>query len=371
MTGRGSESAAVEALKAGAFHYLTKPVNPEELASLIRQAVQKFAMATEIAQLHERLNEQHQFRNMIGKTAAMRKVFEQIRMAADTRSNILIQGESGTGKELVARALHADSSRSNAPFVAVNCSAIPEALIESELFGHVKGAFTGATVARHGRFKAANGGSLLIDEIGELALDLQSKLLRAVESRVISPVGADQEVPIDVRLIAATHRDLESLVKEKLFREDLFYRLNVVRINIPPLRDRKEDIPLLAQAFLEELAAETHREVREISPDALALLQGYSWPGNVRQLRNVLEGIIVMCPRSSIEVTDLPEIVRGARPAFSVAQLVDSGMTMEEIERKAIEHALKLAAGSRTRSSEILGISIRTLQRKIAKYGMS
>jgi len=368
MTGKGSESEAVTALKAGAFHYLTKPVNPDELASLIRQAARKFAMATEIAALHEQLHEHHRFRDIVGKSASMRKVFEQIRMAADTRSTVLIQGESGTGKELVARALHADSSRRDRAFVAVNCSAIPESLIESELFGHVKGAFTGASAARLGRFQAANGGSLLIDEIGEMALDLQSKLLRAIETRAINPVGSDRDVGVDVRLLAATHRDLEALVKEGRFREDLFYRLNVVQIVLPPLRERREDIPLLAQVFLEELAADTHRDVREISPAALALLQGYDWPGNVRQLRNVLEGIIVMCPHTVIDVPDLPETIRGARPAFSVEGLVEEGMTMEEIEKKAIERALLVTNGSRTDASRMLGISVRTLHRKLRRY---
>ena len=253
MTGQGSEAVAVEALKAGAFYYLTKPLNPHELLGLIRQAAAKYQMASEIAALHKHLNERYGFSNIIGKSDPMRKVFERIRMVADTRSTVLIEGESGTGKELVARALHFNSSRCKKAFVAVNCAAIPGSLIESELFGHEKGAFTGAVTARNGKFQAADGGTLLIDEIGEMQLDLQSKLLRVIESRCINPIGGNREIAVDVRIVTSTHQDLGDLVTQGQFREDLFYRLNVVCINLPPLRERRDDIPLLARAFIDEI----------------------------------------------------------------------------------------------------------------------
>ncbi|MHC4444026.1 MAG: sigma-54-dependent transcriptional regulator [Planctomycetota bacterium] len=370
MTGQGSEAIAVEALKAGAFHYLTKPVNPNELLSLVRQAVEKYQMASEIAALHKHLNERYGFSNIIGKSDLMRKVFERIRIVADTRSTVLIEGESGTGKELVARALHFNSNRSQKAFVVINCAAIPAPLIESELFGHEKGAFTGATTARSGKFQTADGGTLLIDEIGEMQLDLQSRLLRAIESRCISTVGGDKDITVDVRIVASTNRDLNELVKKEKFREDLFYRLNVVNIKLPPLRERQEDIPLLVRAFIDEIAAENNRPVSDVTPEALALLKGYDWPGNVRQLRNTLESIIVVSSRDSIDIADLPEVIRGAQPARSARSVVKPDMTMSQIEKEAIRQALDLANGSRTEASRILGISVRTLQRKINRYGL-
>jgi DNA-binding NtrC family response regulator len=371
MTGRGSEAAAVAALKAGAFYYLTKPGHPDELLGLVRQAAEKFQMAAEIAALHETLDERFGFANIIGKSEPMRKVFEQIRMVADTRSTVLIQGESGTGKELVARALHLNSGRRRKPFVAINCAAIPSSLIESELFGYERGAFTGAVSSRSGKFQASDGGTLLIDEIGEMHPDLQSKLLRVIESRGVTRLGQDREIPVDVRLVASSNRNLVELVSRGDFREDLFYRLSVVNINLPPLRNRQEDIPLLVRAFIDEIAAENNRSARDVTPEALALLKGYDWPGNVRQLRNVLESAIVMSSREVIDVVDLPEMVRGARPAYSVASVAKAGMTMSEIEKEAIVQALKRTDGNRTRASEMLAISVRTLQRKINEYGLS
>ncbi|MBN1508432.1 MAG: sigma-54-dependent Fis family transcriptional regulator [Sedimentisphaerales bacterium] len=371
LTGQGSEAAAVEALKAGAFYYLTKPVNPDELLSLIGQAVEKYRLASEIAALHQHLNKKYGFGNLIGRSEPMRKVFERIKMAADARSTVLIHGESGTGKELVARALHLNSPRRKKPFIAINCAAIPEALVESELFGHEKGAFTGAVSARTGKFQAAEGGTLLVDEIGEMPLDLQSKLLRAIETRSINPVGGNREISVDVRIVASTHRDLETLVKEGKFRDDLFYRLNVVNIWLPPLRERKDDIPLLARAFIDEIAAENNRPARDLTSEALAYLQAYDWPGNVRQLRNVLESIIVMSSRDVVDVADLPEAIRGARPRRSIPSVVRPGMTMSQIEKAAIAQALDATDGNRREVSRMLGISVRTLQRKIKEYGLS
>jgi two-component system response regulator AtoC len=371
LTGQGSEAAAVEALKAGAFHYLTKPVNPDELLSLIGQAAGKYQLASEIATLHQQLHEKYGFDKLIGRSDPMRRVFERIKMVADTKSTVLIHGESGTGKELVARALHLNSSRRKRRFVAINCAAIPETLVESELFGHEKGAFTGAVSVRTGKFQAAEGGTLLIDEIGEMPLDLQSKLLRAIETRSINPVGGNREIVVDVRIVASTHRDLDTLVNEGKFRDDLFYRLNVVNITLPPLRERKEDIPLLARAFIDEIARENNRPARDLTGEALAYLQAYEWPGNVRQLRNVLESIIVMSSREVIDVADIPEAIRGARPRRSMSSVVQPGMTMSQIEKEAIAQALDAAEGNRRRVSRMLGISVRTLQRKIKQYGLA
>jgi DNA-binding NtrC family response regulator len=300
----------------------------------------------------------------------MRKVFEKIRMVADTRSTVLIEGESGTGKELVARALHHTSTRQKKPFVAINCAALPAALVESELFGHEKGAFTGAVDRRIGKFQAADGGTLLIDEIGDMPLDLQSKLLRVLESRCITAIGGNREVAVDVRLVASTNRDLQKLISEAKFRDDLFYRLNVVHIKLPPLRERREDIPLLVRAFIDELAPENNRPVRDITPAALTHLQTYDWPGNVRQLRNLLESVIVTATREVIDIQDLPEPIRQAHPTASVQALVTAGLTMEQLEKEAIRAALQQTQGNRSEASERLGISVRTLHRKIKEYGL-
>ncbi|HON65488.1 MAG TPA: sigma-54 dependent transcriptional regulator [Phycisphaerae bacterium] len=370
ITGHGSEEAAVAALKSGAFHYLKKPIHPEELLHLVREAIEKHRMSVEIAALHQQINQLAGMHGIIGQSKPMRKLFETIRLVADTRSTVLIEGESGTGKELVARALHLNSSRRNKPFVAINCAAIPEALIESELFGHVRGAFTGAADKRVGTFLAADRGTLLIDEIGEMQLDLQSKLLRAIETRRICPLGSNEDIELDVRLIASTHRDLQSLISQHKFREDLYYRLNVVNIKLPPLRERREDIPLLVRAFIEEIAAENNRPVRDITPEALARLQSYDWPGNVRQLRNVLESVIVMSTRDVIEAVDFPEPIREASSTPPLQALIAMGMPMCEIEKEVIRQTLQRTGGNRSEASKILGISTRTLQRRIKEHNL-
>jgi len=369
VTGQGSEQAAVAALKAGAFDYLTKPVNPAELSHAVRQALEKAVMAVEIAKLHAQLNEKYGFENLIGISEPMRRVFEKIRLIADTRSTVLIEGESGTGKELVARAIHYNSSRRNKPFVAINCAAIPETLVESELFGYERGAFTGATERRIGKFQAAHGGTLLIDEVSEMPLPLQSKFLRVIETRRITPIGSVREIEVDVRIIAATNRNLKQAVEEGKFREDLYYRLNVVNIKLPPLRERREDIPLLVRHFIDEIARENNRPVRDITPQALAKLKAYDWPGNVRELRNTLESIIVLSTKEVIDVDDLPEHIRGVEEkAAGAADLLSGNMTMEQIEREAIRRALEQCNGSRVKAAKMLGLSVRTLQRKIKRY---
>lgn len=371
LTGHGSEEAAVLALKSGAFHYLPKPVNPDELLHYVDQACQKFRMSSEIARLHQQLEGRGGFRGMVGRSESMRRIFEQIRMVAETRSTVLIQGESGTGKELIARAVHDASPRRGQPFVAVNCAALPASLIESELFGHAKGAFTGANEQRQGKFAAAQGGTLFIDEIAEMQPELQSKFLRAIENRSITPLGSNEEITTDVRIIASTHQDLTARIATGEFRQDLYYRLNVVRIELPPLRDRREDVPLLVRAFLDELARENNRPVRDLTPEALTLLQGYDWPGNVRELRNVLESAMVMSARDVLDVTDFPDPIRQTPSAPPLQALMDRDMTMAEIEREVIRQTLARTQGNRTEASRILGLSTRTLQRRIKEYNLN
>lgn len=367
VTAHGTVDSAVAALQLGAFDYLTKPVKPAELSHRIRQAIEKQSMASEIARLHAEVKQRRGLNMMIGQCDAMRKVFERIHLVADTNSTVLIVGESGTGKELAARAVHENSRRRSRPFLPVNCAAIPETLIESELFGYEKGAFTGATARRDGLFQAANGGTLFIDEIGELQLGLQSKLLRAIENKRILPVGSTSEVEVDIRLVAATNRDLQERVDNRQFREDLFYRLRVVEIILPPLRERREDIPLLVRYFIDQIARENNRAVKDITLEALDALLAYSWPGNIRELRNTLESIIVLSLKEQVELSDLPPNISGAKP---VQNVIKPGMTLAGLEKEAIRRALEETGGHRARTSETLGISVRTLQRKIQEYNL-
>jgi DNA-binding NtrC family response regulator len=367
VTAHGTVDSAVSSLHLGAFDYLTKPVKPEELTHRIRQAIEKQTMAEEIARLHAEIKERRGLGKMIGQCDAMRKVFEKIQLVADTNATVLIMGESGTGKELAARAVHEFSKRHDRPFLPVNCAAIPETLIESELFGHEKGAFTGAVSRRDGLFQAAVGGTLFIDEIGELQLGLQSKLLRAIEDKKILPIGSTHEVEVDVRLVAATNRDLKQRVEAGQFREDLYYRLRVVELGLPPLRERREDIPLLVRHFINEIATDNGRPVRDITQDALEAILAYTWPGNVRELRNTLESVIVLSLKERIELGDLPSHVTGAKPVQAVFR---PGMTLVKLEKEAIRRTLQEHDGHRVRTSEALGISVRTLQRKIQEYGL-
>jgi transcriptional regulator with PAS, ATPase and Fis domain len=324
-------------------------------------------MANEIARLHAEVKQQRGLSTMIGQCDVMRRVFERIRLVADTNSTVLIIGESGTGKELAARAVHEHSRRHSRPFLPINCAAIPETLIESELFGYEKGAFTGATSRREGLFQAAHGGTLFIDEIGEMQLGLQSKLLRAIENKKILPVGSTREVDVDIRLVAATNRDLKERVESGQFREDLYYRLRVVEIVLPPLRDRRDDIPLLVRHFIDQIARENNRPVKDITSEALEALLAYSWPGNIRELRNSLEAIIVLSLTEQIELSDLPPHISGAKPAQAT---IKSGMTLAELEKEAIRRALEETGGHRAKTAETLGISVRTLQRKIQEYDL-
>ena len=310
------------------------------------------------------------FSHIVCGSSPLRNVLEKIKLAAPCRSTVLVTGDSGTGKELVARAIHRLSPRSDGPFVALNCAAIPRELAESELFGHCKGAFSGATESRVGKFMAAHRGTLLIDEIGEMELPIQAKLLRTLETRTVSPVGSNDEQVVDVRVVAATHRDPRALTDQGRFREDLFYRLNVVHVHLPPLHERQADLPLLVETFLRQLNAEHGRQVRSISADAMLALRAYRWPGNIRELRNMLEGIVVLSKKVVIELADLPSEIRKPAAASIVPRRCTT-MTLDELERDAIQERLIEAGGRRQRAAELLGISVRTLIRKIQKYKLN
>jgi two-component system, NtrC family, response regulator HydG len=370
LTGDKSVNSGVEAIKAGAFDYVTKPVNPDELIVLIRRAVEGLQKDKEIDNLRRRLDERFGLDQIVGQSRQMKDVFAKIQRAAPVDSTVLILGESGTGKELVAQALHHNSLRKKGPFVAVNCAAVPATLVESELFGHVRGAFTGATDRRMGRFEQADGGTLFIDEIGDFEIGLQAKLLRVLESLTVTPVGGHEDRKVDVRVVAATSRDIGKMVEQNTFREDLFYRLNVVTITLPPLRDRSDDIPMLVEHFLKEISENKHTAAKRISPEVMRRFTQYRWPGNVRELRNTLESMMVLADGDVLTERDLPERIADSAPTMTVPKEIPNGMTMEELERLAIMKALDQYAGNRTHAANRLGISVRTLQRKLRQYEM-
>jgi len=368
LTGHSSVNSAVEAIKAGAFDYIIKPVNMDELILLIRRAIESINKDKEIDHLRRRLDQKFGLDQIVGQSRQMKEVYTKIQRAAPVDSTVLILGESGTGKELVAQALHHNSPRRKGPFVAVNCAAVPGTLVESELFGHVRGAFTGATDRRIGRFEQADGGTLFIDEIGDFELGLQAKLLRVLETLTLTPVGGHEDHKVNVRVLAATSRDIRKMVEEGTFREDLFYRLNVVTINLPPLRDRTDDIPILVEYFLKEITEQKHTASRRISREVMERLLVYRWPGNVRELRNTLESMLVLSEGEVMTERDLPDRVLAGAMAASATKELPTGLTMEELERLAIVHALEQTAGNRTHAAVKLGISVRTLQRKLRQY---
>jgi DNA-binding NtrC family response regulator len=368
LTGHSSINTAVEAIKAGAYHYLTKPINPDELILLIKRSVEAVSKDKEIDNLRRRLDQKFGLDQIVGQSKLMKDVFAKIQKAAPVDSTVLILGESGTGKELVAQALHHNSNRKKGPFVAVNVAAVPSTLVESELFGHVRGAFTGATDRRIGRFEQADGGTLFIDEIGDFELGLQAKLLRVLETLTLTPVGGHEDRKVNVRVVAATSRDLRKMVEEGKFREDLFYRLNVIGITLPPLRSRPDDIPILVDHFLREIAANKHTAPHRVSPEVMRRFSAYRWQGNVRELRNVLERMMVLAEGEVLTERDLPdEVTMGTADAASRKE-IPTGITMEELEKLAITKALDQCAGNRTHAANRLGISVRTLQRKLRQY---
>ena len=364
VTAYGDIHSAVEAMKLGASDYLTKPLNPDELLMLLNRylpmrAREKKQNAINIGGIGR----------MIGQSDRMREVFDQIHRVSNSDSTVLIIGESGTGKELVASAIHDNSRRRNAPFIAVNVTALPDALIESELFGYVRGAFTGAVESREGRFRAANSGTLFMDEVGDLPLTLQPKLLRVLETYSFAPVGSNLESQVDIRLIAATSRVLPEMVRDGQFRIDLYHRLNVLTIELPPLRDRPSDIPILVEHFLVDCAKRHLREVPGVAPELLNYLQQYEWPGNVRQLRNVIENMLVMGDEKVLTLRNLPKYLSG-NPLSEQHPSGKGGFNLENLEKEAILSALKKSFGNRTHAAHTLGISVRTLQRKLKLWGL-
>jgi DNA-binding NtrC family response regulator len=369
MTAFGSIDTAVEAMRGGAYDYITKPIDRERFAVVVEKALERRALAFENKQLKDRLETRTRFEQMIGQSEPMQRVYGLVDMVADSDVTVLLTGESGTGKELVARAIHHRSHRSNGPFVTLNCGALPENLFESELFGYEKGAFTGATTNKMGRFELADNGTLLLDEVGELSLKSQVDFLRVLETKEFRRLGGTKIVRVDTRIVAATNRNLKEAVKEGDFREDLYYRLNVVPIPLPPLRERGDDIPLLADRFMDEFSAQHHREPKEISRHAMRLLRLYAWPGNIRQLRNLIERLVITVKDPLIEPDHLPEEIQASRDDART-MVVTLGSTLKSIEREAIRRTLTEITNHREKAAKLLGISLRTLQYKIKEYGI-
>jgi two-component system response regulator AtoC len=371
MSAYGSVDLALEAIKAGAYDYVSKPFKPDEVVLALRKAEERETLRRENRALKEQISQQAQFESMLAKSAPMVEVFKTIAKIAEFKSTVLVTGESGVGKELVARALHSRSSRKGAPFVAINCGAIPENLLESELFGHKRGAFTDATSDKRGLFEEATTGTLFLDEIGELPLNLQVKLLRVLQEETIRRLGDSRDIKVDVRIVAATHRDLAAEVKAGRFREDLFYRINVLHVAIPPLRERREDVALLADHFVARNNARLGTTIRGLAPEARKILLEYGWPGNVRELENTIERAMVLCESDTLGVGDLPERVREALDPVQV-QLRTGELSVKKtvaaVERILITRALKKTGGNRTRAAELLEISHRALLYKIKDY---
>ena len=370
LTGAGDFATAVAAMRAGAYDFVTKPVELAAVASAVRRAAERRLLRSEVKRLHRVVAEARRFGTLIGASPAMQQVYGVIEQVAPTDATVLVTGESGTGKEMVARTLHACSRRREGPFVAVDCAAIPESLFESELFGHTRGAFTDARAARAGLLVGADRGTLFLDEIAEVPPAVQAKLLRVVQERRVRPVGGDAEVAFDVRLVCATNRDLEAMVAAREFREDLYYRIAVVHVPLPPLRARGGDVLLLAQDFIEHFARLGGREVRGLTPEAARKLAAYGWPGNIRQLRNAMERAVAMATGSHIAVDDLPEKVRGYGVPATVAADAELELTLDEVERRHILRVLAAHDGNKLAASQALGIDRKTLYRKLARYGV-
>jgi DNA-binding NtrC family response regulator len=368
LTGHGTIESAVQAMHDGAYDFLTKPVNLDRLSLLVKRALTSREMAVQNRAMQEELERRSGFASIIGRSAEMKQVFEMVRQVAPSRSSVLITGESGSGKEMIAEALHYNSPRKDKPFIKLHCAALTESLLESELFGHEKGAFTGAIARKRGRFELAHLGTLFLDEIGEINQNVQIKLLRVLEEKRFERVGGEETVEVDVRLIAATNRDLKEAIAKGSFREDLYYRLNVVNIHIPPLRERKEDIPLLVAAFLKEFIQENGRQIEGIDAKARLALYNYSWPGNVRQLRNSIESAVVLSKGTTITLDDLPPNIRGDSGTNSLRLPV--GASLAEVEKEVIRSTLAREGGNKSRTAEILGIGRKTLHRKIEEYGL-
>jgi DNA-binding NtrC family response regulator len=377
MTAYGSVDTAVEAMRRGAWHFVTKPLNLDEVEMLLKRALRNRTLETENQQLVQQVKKSHKLDRLIGKSAAIGRVSELVQQVAPTRATVLIEGESGTGKEVVAHTLHHLSGRPAAKMVIVHCAALSPQLLESELFGHEKGSFTGASQRRIGRFEQADGGTLFLDEIGEIDASTQVKLLRVLSERTLERVGSNSPIKVDVRVIAATNKNLKELVEKGSFREDLYFRLNVVKIEMPPLRDRREDIVLLAGSFLQEFAKENNRPVKPLADEAMQLLLAYSWPGNVRELRTAIEHGVVMSNEATIEARHLPQFLRFPAAASSIYSpptkntlAASAEFNLHALETNTIRAALSLAGGNRTHAADLLGVSRRTLQRKLKDLGL-
>ncbi len=370
VTGFGSMESAIQALRVGAYDFITKPFELVTLAAAVKRATRHRRLEQEVVRLQTQLNVQNYAGELVGDSRPMKRVYDLLQRAGESDVSVLVSGESGTGKELVARALHSGSKRRQGPFVAINCAAVPASLIESELFGHVKGAFTDARTARPGLFMEASGGTVFLDEIGELPLEMQPKLLRVLQERKLRPVGGQTEQEIDVRVVAATNRELEEEVEAGRFREDLYYRLNVIEIHLPPLRARGNDILQLAQLFLEKAAGEAGKPVTGIAGETAAKLLEYDWPGNVRQLENTMQRAVALTQYDKIALSDLPERIRA-----HVSNRTDDSdphpehlLTLDELEHRYIEKVLKLLSGNKTQAAKVLGVDRRSLYRKLKRF---
>jgi two-component system, NtrC family, response regulator PilR len=368
MTAFSSIDSAVEAMRRGAEDYLSKPLQLADAQMSIERALERRALRRRVAQLETQARERYRFDQIIGKSPAMRRVFQIVERVASTNATVLISGRTGTGKELVARAIHFNSPRAGKPLVDINCGALPEHLVEAELFGHQKGAFTGATETKKGLFETAHGGTLFLDEVQALKPELQAKLLRALQERAIRRVGGRENIEVNVRVVAATNQDIAEAVKKGEFREDLYYRLNVVNIYLPDLRARREDIPLLIDHFLRRYAEENGQEPRHFSNEAMRLLISYEWPGNVRELQNAVEHALAIGVDATLTINDLPMHISGMTSNLDVPEPVSEGRTLDEVEHRHILRILEETGGNHLRAAEILGIHRRTLYRKLEKY---
>ncbi len=367
LTGHGTVESAVEAMKIGAYDYVMKPVNLDELNLLVERALMLRSMKEENLELHRKLDERYGLDKIIGRSQAMMKVFRRIKQVAPSKATVLIQGESGTGKELIASAIHYNSPRKNKPFIKINCGALSPTLLESELFGHEKGAFTDAYKQKQGRFELANEGTIFLDEVSETTHEFQVKLLRVLQEQEFERVGGTRTIKVDVRVITATNKNLEECVKEGRFREDLFYRLNVIQINVAPLRERTEDIPLLVDVILKEFCQEYGKEMLEVSPKVMSIFQQYHWPGNVRQLRNVIEGMVVMAISREITPKSLPEEIRREVDRGRFLK-IKTGSTLKDAERELIKATLLDVNGNKAKAARMLGLGRKTLYRKLQEY---
>lgn len=370
MTAYGSINSAIEALKSGAEDYLTKPLDIDELLIKVHRALRFKQLEEENLLNRERLGTRFDFSSIIGRSSKMKELFETLSMVAPTEATVLLLGESGTGKEIVANAIHQNSEKRERPYVKVNCAALPETLLESELFGHEKGAFTGALYKKKGRFELADGGTIFLDEIGEMSLLTQTKILRVLQEMEFEAVGGTKTVQVNVRIIAATNKHLEEEIKEGKFREDLYYRLNVVPITIPPLRERREDIPILVEHFLGIYSKKNKRTIRGFEPGAIDAFIRYPWLGNVRELENIVERTVIMCRRDTITVDDLPPAIAGSEQKEGESEFV-IGSSLRELEKDAIWRTLRYTEGNRTKTATILGITRKTLQNKIKEYQLN